>query len=85
MKEALMLGQAFERFVEKSPISVMVRAALERVLSADRLDLWYKRTAQKQYTRALLFSTVYDLMSQVVFGLDHRVGHLISMTVPDTL
>jgi hypothetical protein len=26
-----MLGQVFERFVEKSPISVMVRAALERV------------------------------------------------------
>ena len=31
----------FERFVEKSPISVMVRAALERVLGADRLDQWY--------------------------------------------
>src|SRR6266436_5517741 len=73
MKEASMLGQVFERFIEKSPISVMVRAALERVLSADRLDLWYKRTAQKQYTRALLFSTVYDLMSQVVFRIQPSV------------
>jgi hypothetical protein len=27
-----MLGDVFERFVEKSPISVMVRASLERVL-----------------------------------------------------
>ena len=62
-----MLGKVFERFVEKSPISVMVRAALERVLSADRLDLWFERTAQKQYTRDLLFSSVYDLMNQVVF------------------
>ena len=62
-----MLGQVFERFVEKSPISVMVRAALERVLGADRLDQWYERTAQKQYTRELFFSTVYDLRSQVVF------------------
>ncbi len=35
-----MLGQVFERLVEKSPLSVMVRAALERVLGADRLDLW---------------------------------------------
>ena len=60
-----MLGDVFKRFVEKSPISVMVRAALERVLGADRLDDWYDRTAQKQYTRDLLFSTVYDLMSQV--------------------
>ena len=68
-----MLGQVFERFVEKSPISVMVRATLERVLGADRLDLWYKRTAQKQYTRELLFSTVYDLMSQVVFCIQPSV------------
>jgi len=73
MKEASMLGQVFERFIEKSPISVMVRAALERVLSADRLDLWYRRTAQKQYTRALLFSTVYELMSQVVFCVQPSV------------
>ena len=31
-----MLGAVLARFVEKSPISVMVRAALERVLGADR-------------------------------------------------
>ena len=68
-----MLGAVFERFVEKSPISVMVRATLERVLSADRLDLWYARTAEKQYTRDLLFSTVYDLMSQVVFCVQPSV------------
>ena len=68
-----MLGDVFERFVEKSPISVMMRAALERVLGADRLDLWYARTAQKQYTRELFFSTVYDLMSQVVFCLQPSV------------
>ena len=43
-----MLGDVFERFVEKSPISVMVRGTLERVLGADQLDGWYERTAQKQ-------------------------------------
>lgn len=68
-----MLGDVFKRFVEKSPISVMVRAALERVLGADRLDLLYARTAQKQYTRELLFSTVYELMSQVVFCMQPSV------------
>ena len=68
-----MLGDVLERFVEKSPISVMVRATLERVLGADRLDLWYERTAEKQYTRELLFSTVYDLMSQVVFCVQPSV------------
>ena len=68
-----MLGAVFARFVEKSPISVMVRASLERVLGADRLDLWYERTAQKQYTRDLLFSSVYDLMNQVVFCVQPSV------------
>ena len=37
-----MRGKVFEKFVAKSPISVMVRAALERVLGADRLDLWFE-------------------------------------------
>jgi IS4 transposase len=68
-----MLGEVFERFVDRSPISVMVRGTLERVLGADPLDLWYERTAQKQYTRELLFSTVYDLMSQVVFRIQPSV------------
>src|SRR5713101_1577372 len=68
-----MLGKVFERFVDHSPISVMVRGTLERVLGADPLDLWYERTAQKQYTRDLLFSTIYDLMSQVVFRIQPSV------------
>jgi IS4 transposase len=68
-----MLGEVFDRFVEKSPISVMVRGTLERVLGADQLDLWYERTTKKQYTRDLLFSTVYDLMSQVVFRIKPSV------------
>ena len=68
-----MLGDVFERLVEKSPISVMVRGTLERVLGPDPLDLWYERTAKKQYTRELLFSTVYDLMSPVVFRLQPSV------------
>jgi len=68
-----MLGAVFERFVDHSPISVMVRGTLERVLGPDPLDLWYERTAKQQYTRTLLFSTVYDLMSQVVFRLQPSV------------
>ena len=68
-----MLGAVFARFVDRSPISVMVRGTLERVLGADPLDLWYARTAQKQYTRDLLFSTVYDLLSQVVFRIQPSV------------
>jgi hypothetical protein len=68
-----MLGKVFTRFVEKSPISIMVRGTLERVLGADHLDAWFARTAQKQYTRTLLFSTVYDILSQVVFRIKPSV------------
>src|SRR2546427_6194723 len=68
-----MLGKVFERSVEKSPISVMVRGTLERVLGADHLNAWFERTAQKQYTRTLLFSTVYDVLSQVVFRIKPSV------------
>jgi hypothetical protein len=68
-----MLGKVFARFVEKSPISVMVRGTLERVLGAEHLDAWFARTAQKQYTRTVLFSTVYDLLSQVVFRIKPSV------------
>jgi IS4 transposase len=71
--EVAMLGEVFQRFVEKSPIAVMVRGVLERVLGAEALDAWYEQTAQKQYTRALLFSTIYELMSAVVFAIKPSV------------
>ena len=68
-----MLGEVFERFVEKSPVSVMVRGLLERVLNPEKLDALFYRTALKQYTRDLLFSTVFELLCQVVCGLRSSV------------
>ena len=68
-----MLGQVFARFVEQSPMSVMVRGTLERILGADQLDAWFARTAQKQYTRTVVFSTVYAVLSQVVFRITPSV------------
>jgi len=56
-----------QRFMEASPIPVMVRAVLERVLSLEQLDACFERVSQKQYTRQLLFSSIFDLMSLVVF------------------
>jgi hypothetical protein len=37
------------------------------LLGADQLHQFYERTANNQHTRELLFSTVYELMSDVVF------------------
>ena len=64
-----MLSPVFERFIEKSPVSVMVRGMLERVVGADKLNAFFYRVSNKQYTRALLFSTVFDLTCHVVCGM----------------
>jgi hypothetical protein len=69
-----MFSKIFERFVKKSPIAVMARALMERVFAPEFLDAWFARTADRQYTRTLLFSTLFDLMSQVVCGMHASVG-----------
>jgi IS4 transposase len=68
-----MLNPIFEKFVEKSPVSVMARGMMERVLNPEQLDQWFAKTAQEQYTKDLLFSSVFDVMTQVVFGSRHSV------------
>lgn len=69
-----MLGDIFEQFVKASPLTVMVRVIMERIFAPDKLNELFKRTAQKQYTRELLFSAVVDLMSAVVMGIYPSVG-----------
>jgi IS4 transposase len=61
-----MLFQAvFERFADKSPATVMLRGVLERALCPQHLDALFAATAERQYTRELLFSTTVDLMAAV--------------------
>ena len=69
-----MLPEAFQPFIQESPISVMVRGLLGRMLNPSQLDEWFERTAQQQYTRELLFSSVFDLMTQVVCGVRRSVN-----------
>lgn len=64
---AVKLSPLLERFAERTPLPVMARAVLERSFHAEQLDGWFSEIAESQYTRELLFSTVFDLMSQVVF------------------
>jgi IS4 transposase len=68
-----MLSPIFERFIEKSPISVMARGMMERALNPEQLDQWFEKTAEAQYTKDLLFSSVFDIMSQVVCGSQKSV------------
>ena len=61
-----MVATIFERFVQESPVAVMVRATLENAFSAPALDRLFVCTAEQQYTRTLLFSTVVEMMTAVV-------------------
>ena len=65
----MVLDPIFQPFIQQKPVCVMARAALQRILDPQRLDQLFARTAQRQYTHALLFSALVDLMGRVVFGL----------------
>lgn len=63
-----MFSQSLRRFVEQAPVGVAVRATVQRLLTPAWLDALFEREAQHQYQAQLLFSTVVELMSQVIDG-----------------
>lgn len=65
-----MLSSVFERFAQRSPLSVIMRGLMERTFAAAPLNRLFEATAQEQYTRELLFSDIVDLMSPVVCALE---------------
>jgi hypothetical protein len=69
----MLLGSMFDNFVERKPYCVMARASLERMLSASRLDDLFRRTAEVQYERDLLFSQLTEVMARVVTRVDRSV------------
>ena len=69
----MLLDTVFAPFVKERPICVMARGVLERLLDADRIDALFERTAAQQYTRELLFSSLVQLMSEVVLGVHPSV------------
>lgn len=79
----MLLAEIFERFVEHSPLTVMVRGILERILSPERLDELFEQTAKTGYTRELLFSTVVNLMSLVVCSIRPSVGAVYKAMAPE--
>lgn len=60
------LNPILQRLAERRPIPVMARGILERCLNPAQLDAWFASVAEQQYTRTLLFSAVFDLMTRVV-------------------
>jgi len=68
-----MVAGIFQRFVHESPIAVMVRATMENAFAGPALDALFAQTAEQQYTRTLLFSTVVELMTTVVLRQEQSI------------
>ena len=62
----MVLPEVFRAFVEESPVSVMFRGILERVLGSERLDQLFADSAQRQCCGELAFSTCAELLALVV-------------------
>jgi hypothetical protein len=70
----MILGECFEKFIERSPVSVMVRGTLERVFDPEKLEQVFADNAVLPYTRELTFAQCVGLMSDVVFRIAPSVG-----------
>jgi IS4 transposase len=68
------LGKVFERFVQHSPVPVMLRGLMEFALPNERIDEIFRRTAQQQCERELLFSTVVETLNLAVCGVRGSVN-----------
>lgn len=62
-------SEVFDRFTRGDPIPVMAQAVMENALHPRGLDQLFENHAERQYTRAILFSSIVELMSLVVCGI----------------
>ena len=69
----MLLNGPFEKFVVASPVSVMMRGIIENLFHPERLDRLFEETAVTQYTRSLPFTTVAQVMGEVVFNVNPSV------------
>ena len=68
-----MMPAAFAPFLEKAPFCVMTRLCLEALFRPQRLDELFRKAAQRQYQKELLFSEVVELMMAVVLRVQPSV------------
>jgi hypothetical protein len=61
-----LFSQILEKFINRSPVTVMTQGLLENLLNKEHLDDWFEKHSGIQYTRDLMFSSVVDIMLSVV-------------------
>jgi hypothetical protein len=62
----MILGATFEKFLDASPLCVMLRAVMENLFTPPKVNAVFHQVAVTQYQRELLFSTLVDLTRLVV-------------------
>jgi|LakMenE18May11ns_1017448.scaffolds.fasta_scaffold9863375_1 hypothetical protein len=60
------VSSLIDRFAQSAPVAVMVKGALEQILSDEKLDAVFEKHASRQYVRQLAFSSCFWLMADVV-------------------
>ena len=80
----MLLSAPFEKFVEASPVSVMMRGIIENLFHPERLERLFEQNAVTQYTRTQPFAAVAEVMGEVVFNVNPSVGAALQDRV-DTL
>ena len=63
-----MFSDIFNRFIERSSVSVMFRGTLENVVTPELLDEVFAKTAIRQRSGPLLFSSIVNLLAVVTTG-----------------
>jgi IS4 transposase len=69
----MIVREIMERMEQRAPMCVMLRALLENIFAAERLDRLFEKTAQLQENKTLLFSTVADIMGLVALKIQPSV------------
>lgn len=64
----------FQRFVEKTPVTVMVRSTLDFAFAPATIDAMFRKAAVRQHESELLFSSVVDLLAMVVWRQRDSIG-----------
>jgi hypothetical protein len=70
----MMVGECFEKFLERSPVSVRVRGTLERVFDPEKWEGVLTENALLPYPRELTFAQGVGRMADVVFRIVPSVG-----------
>lgn len=80
----MLAGDVLDRFVQECPAAVMVRATLENLLPAERLDQIFEDYREHQYQQQLLFSDLVAMMSAVATRT-HKSVHKSYLAFKDQL